>query len=520
MLYWLKLDFDVTIRVLSDTFAHKEQKVVDQNVGIARAGYEYARDNDLKQIDFEWEFSNVRRPFITGNEAIALGATAGGLKFYAAYPMTPASSILHWLVTHGEKVGVMVKQAEDELAVINMAIGAGLAGARSMCGTSGGGFALMTEAVGLAGMLEAPVVIVNAQRGGPSTGLPTKTAQGDLNQVFGASQGDYPRIIVAPTDTVDAYYSAAEALNLAEEYQCPVIILSDLLLSEHPETIEPDALRADVPIKRGKLLDSVPEGYERFALTADGISPRVLPGTPGASFVAPSDDHDEYGNVISDAFTNPPLRRKMHEKRMNKLNDVIGELAAPQLEGPADADVTLVGWGSTLGVLQETIPQLAERGITANHLQIKYLVPFHARRVQEILAQSQRVVVVENNFSGQFARHLRAETGVKADALVRKYDGEPFTPRYIADHVEAILQDKEWSLDLSEEDAREIAYHFIRVKLDDKSRPVELVRREQDDIDEAVWQVTLASRKTAEVEGELLIGAETGHVYEWRPQES
>ena len=520
MLYWLKLDFDVTTRVLSDTFGHKSQEIVDQNVGIARAGYEYARDNDLQQIEFDWQFSNVRRPFITGNEAIALGATAAGLKFYAAYPMTPASSILHWLIAHGEKVGVMVKQAEDELSVINMAIGAGLAGTRSMCGTSGGGFALMTEAIGLAGMLEAPVVIVNAQRGGPSTGLPTKTEQGDLNQVFGASQGDYPRIILAPTDTVDAYYSAAEALNLAERYQCPVIILSDLLLSEHPETIEPDALRADVPIERGKLLDSVPPGYERYALTADGISPRVLPGTPGASFVAPSDDHDEHGNVISDAFTNPPLRRKMHEKRMNKLNDVLAELAAPHLEGSAGADVTLVGWGSTLGVLQETIPQLAERGITANHLQLKYLVPFHAREVQEILAQSQRVVVVENNYSGQFARHLRAETGIKADALVSKYDGEPFTPRYIADQVEAILLGQERSLDLSESDAREIAYHYIRVSLDDKSRPVKLVRRNGGDLGEAVWHVTIADRKTAEQQGVLLIGAETGHTYEWRPQES
>ena len=242
MLYWLKLDFAMTEQVLADTFAHKEQEVVEQNTGIARAGYNYARENGLQPLDLTWHFSGLRRPFMTGNEAIAMGAAAGGLKFYSAYPMTPASSILHWLIAHGEKLGVMVKQSEDELAVINMSIGAGLAGVRAMCGTSGGGFALMTEAVGLAGILEAPVVIVNSQRGGPSTGLPTKTEQGDLNQVLGASQGDFPRIILAPTDTADAFHSAGEALNLAEQFQCPVILLSDLLLSEHPETVDPDEL--------------------------------------------------------------------------------------------------------------------------------------------------------------------------------------------------------------------------------------------------------------------------------------
>jgi 2-oxoglutarate ferredoxin oxidoreductase subunit alpha len=244
LLYWLNLDFQMTEEVLADTFSHKGQDVIDQNVGIARAGYEYASQN-FDRPNVAWQYSRIRRPFLTGNTALGMGAAAGGVKFYSAYPMTPASSILHWMVAHSDKVGVVVKQAEDELAVVNMAIGAGLAGVRAMCGTSGGGFALMTEAVGLASMLEVPVVIVNVQRGGPSTGLPTKTEQGDLNQVFGASQGDFPRVIIAPTSVTDAYYTAAEAHNLAEEFQLPVIILSDLLLAEHPETIEPDALCSD-----------------------------------------------------------------------------------------------------------------------------------------------------------------------------------------------------------------------------------------------------------------------------------
>ncbi len=199
----------------------------------------------------------------------------------------------------------------------------------------------MTEAIGQAGMIEAPVVIIEVQRGGPSTGIPTKTEQADLNQVFGASQGDYPRVIIAPTDTTDCYYSAVEAHNLAEKYQLPVTIISDLLLSEHPETIEADALRHDVPIERGEIVsDWSPEKgqFKRYAFTRSGVSPRALPGTEGAMYVAATDDHDEEGVVISDVFTNPPVRRKIQEKRMRKLDKVLQELAPPSLEGPPDAE--------------------------------------------------------------------------------------------------------------------------------------------------------------------------------------
>jgi 2-oxoglutarate ferredoxin oxidoreductase subunit alpha len=517
LLYWLNLDFQVTGQVYEDTFRHKGQEIVDQNTGIARAGYDYARQT-VEGSGVAWEYSHVRRPFMTGNEALALGAVTAGLKFYSAYPMTPASSLLHWLVAHSEKAGVVVKQAEDELAVVNMAIGAGLAGARAMCGTSGGGFALMSEAIGLAGMLEAPVVIVNVQRGGPSTGLPTKTEQGDLNQVYGASQGDYPRVIIAPTGVVDIFYTAAEAHNLAEALQGPVLIISDLLLGEHPETIEPDALRPDVPIERGKLLSEVPDGYKRFAMTADGISPRVLPGTRGASFVAASDEHDEQGLVISDEYTNPAIRRKMQEKRMRKLEAIRARLAPPVLEGPADADVTLVGWGSTWGVIHEAIQELAEAGVTANHVQVKYLHPFHADEVTDILSGSRRIIVVEGNSSGQFTRFLRAETGIKADHQVLKYDGEPFTPGYLVEAVGALLDGRPLSLDVTEDEAREMAYHFIRIKLANEARPVECEQVSLPGYDEPLWQVTLAGRKEGEPRGSLLIGVQTGATYGWGEQ--
>lgn len=515
ILYWLNLDFQVTEEVLGDTFRHKGTAVIDQNTGIARAGYDYAAQN-LARSTMAWNFSHIRRPFVTGNEAVGMGAVAAGLKFYAAYPMSPASSLLHWLVARSEKLGVMVKQAEDELAVANIAIGAGLAGARSMCATSGGGFALMTEAVGMAGIMETPVVILNVQRGGPSTGLPTRTEQGDLNQALGASQGDFPRVIMAPASVTDAFYAAVEAHNLAEAFQVPVIMLSDLMLGEHPETIEPDAFKADVPIERGKLLAEAPEGYKRFAMTMDHISPRVLPGTPGGAFVSASDDHDEAGVLISDEFTNEAVRRKMQEKRMAKMAAILQKLPPPRLEGPAEAEVTLVGWGSTWGAIHEAVEQLAGAGITANQLHIKYLLPFQAEEVTNILARSRRVIVVEVNSSGQFARHLRAETGLKADATILQYAGEPFTPGYISRAVQDIVAGRPRSLDVTQAEAGEIAYHFIRVKLANEARPVAFEQVSLPGYDEPVWQVSLAGRKEGEPRGVLLIGVQTGATYAWQ----
>src|SRR5213593_1973102 len=359
LLFLLGLDAAVCAEVLDETFRHKGRDIVDMNVKLLMAGYEHARVKFVP-LGMDWTFSRERRPFITGNEAISLGAVTAGCKFYSAYPMTPASSILHWMVNHAERSGVVVKQCEDELAVINMAVGAGYSGTRAMCGTSGGGFALMTEGIGMAGMIEAPVVVVEVQRGGPSTGIPTKTEQADLNQVFGASQGDFPRAIIAPADVEDCFRSTVEAFNLAEKYQMPVILITDLLVSEHPETIEPRALTHEVPIERGELVEkwNGDGPYKRYAFTKSGISPRALPGTEGTIHVAATDDHDEEGILISDVFTSPPVRRKVQEKRMKKMDLVLAELPPPELEGPQDADVTLIGWGSTKGVIQEAAEQL------------------------------------------------------------------------------------------------------------------------------------------------------------------
>jgi 2-oxoglutarate ferredoxin oxidoreductase subunit alpha len=517
MLYLLNLDFDQAAEVLSDTFKHKGEAVVEQNIQVARAGFDHAKETAVP-LGYEWNFTHIRRPFLTGNEAFAIGAVAAGCRFYSAYPMTPASSILHWMANHGARCGVVVKQCEDELAVVNIAVGAGHAGARAMCGTSGGGFALMTEAIGQAGMIEAPVVIIEVQRGGPSTGIPTKTEQADLNQVFGASQGDYPRVIIAPTDTTDCYYSAVEAHNLAEKYQLPVTIISDLLLSEHPETIEADALRCDVPIERGDMVSEWPEDkgtFKRYAFTRSGISPRALPGTAGTVFVAATDDHDEEGIVISDVFTSPPVRRKIQEKRMHKMTAVLADLAPPELEGATDAEVTLIGWGSTKGVIREAIALLEETGVRANHLPIKYLYPFHSQAVSNLLRNTKRTICVECNYTGQFARHLRAETGFTVDDLILKYDGEPFEPHHIVEQVQAILANRPRSTDVTLDEAREMAYHYIRVHLADKLRPARIESMGGDD--EPVWVVELVNRESGLKEGELRIGAETGSIHSWQP---
>ena len=517
-------DIEVTRELIAETFKHKPPEIIEQNSKALEAGYEHAV-SEADPLGYEWSFSRRRRPVVTGNLMTALGAVAGGCNFYSAYPMSPASFILHWMAAHSEKVGVVVKQAEDELAVVNLAIGAGHAGVRSMCATSGGGFALMTEAIGMAAMIEAPVVIVNVTRGGPSTGLPTKTEQGDLNQVVGASQGDFPRVIIAPSDATDCYYTAVEALNLAETFQLPVIILTDLMLAEHRSTLDPELLTPEVPIERGEWVTEPDEamvangGYKRYLLTPSGISPRARPGTPGTIHVAGTDDHDEQGILISDEHTNAAIRRKMHEKRMRKMVGVLARLEPPVLEGPAEAEVTLISWGSTRGVLREAAGRLNEAGISANRLHFKYLHPFHADEALEILRGCKRTIVVEANFTGQFQRHLRAETGYSADHLVTKYDGEPIEPAFVVARVEAILEGRQEDLSVQESEAREIAYHFIRVNRGDKSRPSGLEQVDGPTWGEPVWEVELITRSGLEPEGKLVIGVETGSIHAWQPLE-
>jgi 2-oxoglutarate ferredoxin oxidoreductase subunit alpha len=375
---------------------------------------------------------------------MAMGGAAAGVKFYCAYPMSPSTGVLHWMADHARKANIMVRQVEDEIGVINMAIGAAHAGVRAMCATSGGGFALMSEALGLSAQAEIPVVVIDCQRAGPSTGVPTKTEQGDLWQMLGASFGDYPRVIAAPLDIGDCFTLIPEIFNIAERFQCPGIVLCDLLLAEGRLSVDPAILDFNPKVDRGEMITSANGNghgsYKRYLITESGVSPRAVPGVPGHTHVVSSDEHDEDGVLISDEYTNTVKRRAMMEKRMRKVQGIEASVEPPKMQGPADAEVTLVGWGSTLGVIEEARELLADQGIIANQLQIRWLGPLHGDAIAGILKKCRHTIIIENNYSGQFARYLRSETSFVADGHIRKYDGEPFMPHHIVEAVKEQLK--------------------------------------------------------------------------------
>ncbi len=428
--------------ILAAQFRSKGSAVIEENVKLARAGYDYASQN-FKPFAAPMPLTEKRYAALSGNTAMAMGAAAAGVKFYCAYPMSPATGVLHWMAQHGREAEIMVRQVEDEIGVINMAIGAAHAGVRSMCATSGGGFALMSEGLGLSAQAEIPVVVIDCQRAGPSTGVPTKTEQGDLWQMLGAAFGDYPRVIAAPLDIADCFTLMPEIFNVTDRFQCPGIVLCDLLLSEGRLSVDPAVLDFAPRVDRGELITSNGSGdgepYKRYKITPSGVSPRVIPGVPGHTHVVSSDEHDEDGVLISDVYTNHAKRRAMMEKRMRKVEGIAAAVAPPQMLGPEDADVTLVGWGSTYGVIQEACELLREQRITANHLPIRWLVPLHGDVILGLLGKARHTIIVENNFSGQFARYLRSETSYVANGHIRKYDGEPFFPEHIVAAVKEQL---------------------------------------------------------------------------------
>jgi 2-oxoglutarate ferredoxin oxidoreductase subunit alpha len=428
--------------VIAEQFRKKEQAVIDENVNVARAGYDYATEN-FKPFAWPLPMTENKYAVLSGNAALAMGGAAAGVKFYCAYPMSPSTGVLHWMADHARKAGIVVRQVEDEIGVINMAIGAAHAGVRAMCATSGGGFALMSEGLGLSAQAEIPIVVIDCQRAGPSTGVPTKTEQGDLWQMLGAAFGDYPRVIAAPLDIGDCFTLIPEIFNIADRFQCPGIVLCDLLLAEGRLSVEPKDLNFQPHIDRGEFITSngveTHEEYKRYLITESGVSPRVIPGVPGYTHTVSSDEHDENGVLISDEYTNAAKRRAMMEKRMRKMNGVETSVAPPELIGPPDADVTLIGWGSTYGVIEEARELLKDQGISANQLQIRWLVPLHGDAIVEILKSSKHTIIVENNFSGQFARYLRSETSFVPNGSIRKYDGEPFMPHHIVEAVKEQL---------------------------------------------------------------------------------
>ncbi len=424
------LNYDLSLAeiALSDAYRDKGEKVVKANVEALRRGHDFAKEESF-HIDLARRESE-KRMVLTGNDALSMGAIKAGMKFYAAYPMTPASSILHYMASHAREKSLVVKHTEDELAAINMVLGASYAGARAMVATSGGGFALMTEALGNAGISELPLVLAEVQRPGPSTGMPTWTSQADLKFVVNASQGEFPRIVLAPGDTKDAFHLAFDAFNLADRFQVPVIVMSDKHLAESAKS-ELFFDTSQHVVDRGKVVEGdVPEGLKRYAFTDDSVSPRWFPGQKGGMFKATSYEHDEEGFTTEDAFQ----CARMYVKRLKKFDSIKLAMPEPRVFGPENAETTVVGWGSTKGAILEALELL---GGEVSFTQITHLFPMTEKIAHAL--EGKKVVDVECNASAQLAGMMEEYLDFKVDAKVLKFDGRPFFPSKLAEKIKEVV---------------------------------------------------------------------------------
>lgn len=404
-------------------------QIADQNYRASQEGRKLvATRNGINPVKQD---GNI---LINGNEAIAIGTLAAGCKFYSAYPMTPSTSIMDYLASKMLDAEVVVEQAEDEIAAINMAIGASYAGVRAMTGTSGGGFALMVEALGLSGMMEVPLVIAEVQRPGPTTGLPTRTEQSDLKFVVSASQGEFPRMVIALKNVQDAFYQTVRAFNLADKYQIPVILLSDQYLADTTVTVEPFKLyniKTDNYISSYEYNENKP--YKRYEVTPSGISPRIIPGkNPGVTVLVDSDEHDESGHITESAS----VREQMVDKRMRKLELLKTELQEPEFIGEEACEVLLLAWGSLWGPINEAVKLLN------NNTDKKYgalvfgdIWPLPEKLMVEKAGKAKKIINVEQNATGQLASIISETTGIFCDGSVLKYDGRPISSQYIYNKV-------------------------------------------------------------------------------------
>lgn len=427
---------------LGDTF---EPKIAEENIEAAYKGYDYVKGNFENNLGYrlrKTEKTGGQRIFLTGNEAVGLGAISAGCKFYVAYPMTPSTGVLHFMAANERKYGMLVLQPEGEIAAINMVAGAAFAGVRAMTSTSGGGFCLMSEALGMTGMTETPVVVMVSQRTGPSTGLPTYTAQGDLRFIIHASQGEFPRLVIAPGDVEECYYETMRAFNWAEKYQIPAILLMDKYLSESQMSVQPFNSK-EVKIERGELITGEYDGedeYRRHKITETGISPRAIPSTRGAIVRTNADEHGEFGLTTED----PEMTTKMIDKRMRKLAGLAQEFEERNIEttklyGSRGSEATIISWGSAKGPIREALKLLNKENIKLNFLQILYLLPFPAAKVEEVLNDAKKTIVVENNKTSQLSSLIREYLLRDVDHKILKYDGRPFDPDYLAQKIKEVL---------------------------------------------------------------------------------
>jgi len=424
----LGLDAGLVFQALEDYFGAKKPEVTAANEAVFNKAVQWAEEKHLPEtVRLAPATDRRERLMLNGNEAIALGAIAAGVKFCAFYPMTPSTSIPLTLQAAADTMGLVVEQAEDEIAAINMAIGASYAGAPAMVATSGGGFALMVEGVSLAGMTETPVFIVVAQRPGPATGLPTRTEQGDLEFVLHAGHGEFPRAIFAPGTVEECFHLSRQALFLAEKYQTPIFLLTDQFLADSYRAVTPFDIYSLNSVAVGSDPAAVPRPYQRYALTATGISPRLLPGLSEHLVVCDSDEHTADGHITEDLS----VRRQMVEKRLRKEGGLRQEVIPPAYVGHVSPDLLLVTWGSNRGAVLEAAATLKNRGQKVAVLCFSQVWPLVPEQFLDHLQGAREVVMVEGNALGQMARLIRRETGFEMKKHIRRYDGLPITPEYI-----------------------------------------------------------------------------------------
>lgn len=427
-------DIGILEELLRNTFGKKGEEIVQANIEVLRNAYDWVAK---QEFDFSCippaEENPPQRMMINGNEAIALGAMAAGCNFLSFYPMTPSTSVALTLIAKAKQTGLVAEQVEDEIAAINMAVGASWAGARPMVTTSGGGFALMVEGISLAGIMEQPVVVTLVQRPGPATGLPTRTEQGDLFLALNAGHGEFPRAMFAPGTPEQCFFLTHRAFEMAEKYQTPTFILSDQYLADSYRAVEPfDVdLLPEIP---GPVLEPE-EGadYKRYAFQDDCVSPRAVPGLSPSLVKVDSDEHDESGHIIEDG----PTRVAMNSKRICKECGMYEDVLPPVLYGPEEPDVLIICWGSTLGPTLEAAANLRER--QASVLHFSQIFPLNESQFLPLLQSAKDVVCVEGNATGQFAKLLRQEIGYSVPNYVLKFDGRPFTPTYILKALNDIL---------------------------------------------------------------------------------
>jgi len=429
----LNISPEIFSEIITRMFSRKGEKIVNKDLEAGKIGHEIGetlvKSGKIK-IQLEKDPQIRDELLLSGTEAVGLGCLAGGCKFMSSYPMTPSTPLQMFMAQNGVNFDLIFEQAEDEIAAINMSIGAFYAGARSMIATSGSGFALMGEAVGLSGMIETPVVIYVGQRPGPAVGLPTRTSQEDLNLTLYSGPGEFARIMFAPGKFEDAFKLSQKAFNLADKYQIPVFILSDQYFAECYYNI-PSLDLSDVKIENHIVRTD--ENYKRYQLTDDGISPRGIPGFGEGVVVVDSDEHDEDGHITEDLN----LRAKMVEKRFSKkMEKIRKEMIPPELVGKEDYEVLVVGWGSTYSTIMEVLNELGSDKIAFLHY--KQVYPLHSD-TESYLKKARKTIIFENNVTAQFANLIKLELGFDIDEKVLKYDGMPFSVEEVTENLKKLM---------------------------------------------------------------------------------